>query len=271
MPSYHQSTKMEKVELMGIRIDNVTMEETLSEIEQLIKVKNNSYVITPNVNHVVKVQHDPEFKQVYDKADLVLVDGMPLVWAAKLLNKPLKDKVSGSDLFPLLCGLCEQKGYSVFLLGGTTTEIIKDTVTKLQKDFPKIKIAGYESPVFGFEKNVAESKRIVSLIKESKADVLFIGVGAPKQEKWIFEHKNDYQAGVSLAIGAAFNFYLGYTKRAPKWMQKNGLEWLYRFLQEPRRLFRRVFIENSEFFILFMKEIFAGGKKKSGKTEVKSV
>lgn len=255
---------------MGISIDNVTMNETLSRIEDLIRLNNSSYVITPNVNHVVKIHHDEEFKQVYDAADLVLVDGMPLVWAAKLLKKPLKDKVSGSDLFPLLCRLCEQKGYSIFLMGGTTDKIIKDTVDKLKADFPALVIAGYESPVFGFEKDEMESNRLAAVIRESKPDILFIGVGAPKQEKWIYKYKTDYKAPVSIAVGAAFNFYLGYTKRAPVWMQKNGLEWLYRFLQEPRRLFRRVFIENSEFFILLLKEVFASDKRKAGKTSVKS-
>lgn len=243
------------IRLMGIRIDNVTMEETLSKVEELLLLRKNAYVITPNVNHVVKVQHDPEFREVYDHADLVLVDGMPLLWAANMLKKPLKEKVSGSDLFPLLCRRCEEKGYSVFLMGGITPSIIQDTVKKLHLDFPKLKIAGYESPVFGFDQDEAESRRIAQKIKDSRADVLFVGVGAPKQEKWIYRYKDFYQAGVSLAVGAAFNFYLGYTKRAPKWMQKNGLEWLYRFAQEPRRLFKRVVIENSEFFKLFLKEL----------------
>jgi N-acetylglucosaminyldiphosphoundecaprenol N-acetyl-beta-D-mannosaminyltransferase len=251
---------LDKVPLMGVTMDNVTMTEALTIIEDFIRLKSNAYVVTPNVNHVVKVQHDNEFKEVYEQADLVLVDGMPLMWAARLLKKPLKEKVSGSDLFPVLCRLCEQKGYSVYLLGGTSEKIILDTVARMKADFPKLRIAGYESPDFGFETDEKESQRLASNIEKAAPDVLFVGVGAPKQEKWIYKYKMQYKAGVSLGIGAAFNFYLGYTKRAPVWMQHNGLEWFYRFLQEPRRLFHRCFIENSEFFKLLIKEFKSGRK-----------
>ena len=246
---------MNRIRLMNIEIDNVTIKEAIEATEILINKGENSFIVTPNVDHIVKVQEDIEFKEIYDKADLVLADGMPLIWVSKLLRKSLKEKVSGSDLFPLLCKMCEGKGYSVFLLGSASQEIIETTAQNLNNLFPKLKIVGKLSPSFGFEKKENETKDIIEKIKSVKPDILFVGVGAPKQEKWIYKYKNDYMVPVSIGIGASFDFIAGTVKRAPKWMQNLGLEWFYRFLQEPKRMFRRYFIDDSKFFKLILKEV----------------
>jgi N-acetylglucosaminyldiphosphoundecaprenol N-acetyl-beta-D-mannosaminyltransferase len=247
-------TSEKKFPLMGIEIDNVTMDETLIRINDLILSKRNSFILTPNVDHIMKVQKDIEFKNIYDNADLVVADGMPLLWAAWLLKNPLKERVCGSDILPLLFRLCAQKGYGIFLLGGSTEKVINETIEKLAVEFPDLKVCGYESPAFGFEKDEAESNRLINKIQKSDADILIVGVGAPKQEKWIFNHKNKYGASLSIGVGASIDFYSGNKKRAPVWMQHSGLEWFYRFLQEPGRMFKRYFIDDMQFFGLLFKE-----------------
>ncbi len=165
------------------------------------------------------------------------------------------EKISGADLLPEICRKAEKEQCRIFLLGSASQQIIEKTASNLMLKFPHLKIVGMLSPTIGFEKKEEENKRIIEEINKSKADILFVGVGAPKQEKWIHKHKDNLQVGVALGIGAAFDFIAGNVKRAPLWMQKNGLEWLYRFLQEPTRLFKRYFIDDMYFFILLIKEV----------------
>lgn len=242
------------INIFDTSIDNVTMEESIKYIEYLINNKKNAYVVTPNVDHIVKIQKDSLFKEIYENADLVLADGVPVVWASKLLKKPLKEKVSGSDLFPELCKFAAEKGYSVFFLGAAPG-VVDTASEKLKQAYPSLKVVGTYSPSYGFEKNEEESNKIVEMIKESKPDILFIGVGAPKQEKWVYKYKNKYNVPVSLGIGASFDFIAGNINRAPKWMQKCGLEWFYRFCQEPKRLFKRYFVEDAVFIKLLLEEL----------------
>lgn len=243
----------ERIDMFDIAIDNVTMEEAIYKIDQLIKENNNSYVVTPNVDHIVKIQDDNEFKKLYNESSLVLADGMPLIWASKMLNKPLKEKVSGSDLFPLLCEYASEKGYKVFFLGGREG-VAKTAAEKLKKQYKDLNVVGVYSPPFGFDKDQNENKKIIDMIKKSSPDILFVGLGAPKQEKWIFNNKDKYEVPVSLGIGASFDFVAESVKRAPLWMQKSGLEWFYRFSQEPKRMFKRYFIDDTKFIGIFLKE-----------------
>jgi N-acetylglucosaminyldiphosphoundecaprenol N-acetyl-beta-D-mannosaminyltransferase len=243
------------VELFNIRIDNVTMAEAILRIEQLIHNNRNAYVITPNIDHIVKVQEDPLFMEIYKNADLVLADGMPLIWASRLLKKPLKEKVSGSDLFPQLCAFSVQKSYKVFFLGAAPG-VVKKVAKIFQTKYSNLQIVGTYSPTYGFERNKVENDLIVDLIKRAKPDILFVGVGTPKQEKWIYENRRRYNVPLSLGIGASFDFVAGSIKRAPRWMQRSGLEWFYRFCKEPRRLFKRYFIDDMKFFKIFLNEIF---------------
>lgn len=244
---------MEKIKIFNINIDNVTMKEAIDKIDKIIKHRNKSYVVTPNVDHIVKLQKDEEFRRVYEDADLILADGMPLVVASKLLNKPIKEKVSGSDLFPELCELAAEKNYKVFFLGAK--EGVADLAAKnLVKKYSKLNVVGTYSPPFGFEKDEKENNKIIDMINASKAEILFVGVGAPKQEKWIYNNKERLNVHISLAIGASFDFIAGNVKRAPIWMQKIGLEWFYRFLQEPKRMFKRYFVDDMMFFKILIDE-----------------
>lgn len=243
---------MTRIKFLNIEVDNLTMKESIDKIDELIKNKKPSYIVTPNVDHIVKLEKDEEFKAVYKNADLILTDGMPLIWISKLLKTPIKEKVSGSDVFPKVCELADKKNYKIFLLGAAEGVGLR-AAKNLRVKYPNIDIVGVVSPSYGFEKNDDEIEDIISDINKVNPDILVVGLGAPKQEKFLYKYKEKLNVPVSLAIGASIDFEAGNIKRAPKWMQRNGLEWLYRFLKEPTRMFKRYFIDDVKIIKIFIK------------------
>lgn len=243
---------MEKQPLLNTFINNVTMSETVEAIEQMIAADKKSYVVAINVDVVMKIEADPYLKKIVDDADMVLVDGKPLVWISKLHEKPLKAKISGSDLVPLLCEISAKKGYSIFIIGGKDG-IAAQARQRLEQKLPGIRIAGTYAPPFGFENDQEELDKINRMISEAHPDLLIACFGCPKQEKWIYENIEKYDAKVSVCAGATVDFLAGNVKRAPKWMSEHGLEWFYRFLQEPRRMFRRYFVDDMKIIGLIKK------------------
>ena len=182
---------MSRIEFLNTQIDNLTMKEAVERIDQLIIKKKPGYVVTPNVDHIVKLETDAEFQQVYKYADLILTDGMPLIWISKLMKKPIKEKVSGSDLFPEVCKLAVEKKYKVFLLGAAPG-IAEIAAEKMKDKYGDLDIVGTYSPSYGFEKNQNEIDRIIEMINKVKPDILVVGLGAPKQEKFIFQYKEQF-------------------------------------------------------------------------------
>ncbi len=243
---------MEKQSLLNTYINNLTMQEAIKVIEKLLVEKKKSYIIPINVDVVMKIEDDPYLKKVVDSADLVLVDGMPLLWISKLYGKPLKAKISGSDLVPILCEVASHKGYKIFLLGGKDG-ISNKAKKRLEEKFHSINIVGTYAPPFGFEKNQMELEKINHLISEAHPDLLIVCFGCPKQEKWIFENIGKYEAKVSICAGATVDFLAGNIKRAPRWMSEHGFEWFYRFLKEPKRMFKRYFIDDVKIIKLIRK------------------
>lgn len=249
---------MNKVELFDIQFDNLTMIEALDRIEIMVsnnKLNNHfSYVVTPNVDHIVNTYKNADFKRVYENADLILVDGMPIVQASKMLKSELKEKISGSDLTPELFKLAQKKQFKVFIFGsreGVADIAIQRIQQENKYDFP---IIGY-SPPFGFEKDPDVLKDCIQKIKEYQPDLLLVSLGSPKGEFFIFNELSKLKVPVSIQIGASIDFIAGTVKRAPVWMQKSSLEWFYRFLKEPRRMFKRYFINDSLFLKIFVKEL----------------
>ena len=242
-----------RVSIAGVAIDNVNMVEAIDRIEQFIHEKQVRYVVTPNVDHIVKLQKDIEFKAVYKDASLVLPDGQPLIWAANFLGAPLKEKVSGSDLFPRLCERASQKGYKLFFLGGRPMAGERSAQI-LAKKYNAIKIVGVYSPPFGFERNCEENEKILRLINQAKPDILFVGLGAPKQEKWVHHHRDRLSVPVSIGVGVTFEFTAGMVRRAPLWMQSYGLEWFWRLMMEPKKLWKRYLIDDISFLGLIVKQ-----------------
>jgi exopolysaccharide biosynthesis WecB/TagA/CpsF family protein len=239
----------DRINLLGIDIDNVTFHETLIKIESLIENRKPSFIVTTNVDHLITLQEDSDFRKIYKRAALAVPDGVPLLWAARFLGKPLRERVAGSDLFPALCQLAAQKGYGLFFLGGRS-DVADKAKSTLERRCPGIKIVDTYSPSFGFETDPGEIEKICSLIKRARPDILFVGLGAPKQERFIFQYKDALNIPFSMGIGISFDFFAGTTKRAPIWMQKIGLEWFSRVLTEPRRLFKRYLIRDMRFFKL---------------------
>lgn len=248
---------MEKQPLLNTYVNNVNMDETIQAIEDMIASEKKSYIVAINVDVVIKIENDSYLKEITDKADMVLVDGKPLEWIAKWHNRPIKAKISGSDLVPILCERAAENGYSIFIIGGKEG-IAKKAQQNLERDLPGIKIVGTYAPPFGFEKDEIERKKINEMISNAHPDILIACFGCPKQEKWIYENYQKYDAKVSVCAGATVDFLAGNVRRAPRWMSDHGLEWFYRFLQEPKRMFKRYFVDDMKIFGLVRKY---GGSK----------
>lgn len=243
---------MSRIKFLNTEVDNLTMDEAICKIDELITNKKPSYVVTPNVDHIVKLEEDIEFKKVYENADLILTDGMPLIWISKLRKKPIKEKVSGSDLFPKICKLAAEKEYKVFLLGAAEGVAIK-AAQNLEKKYMGLNIIGTYSPSYGFENKNDEINKIIKMIREAGPDILAVGLGAPKQEKFLYKYKDELNVPVSLAIGASIDFEAGNINRAPKWMQNSGLEWFYRLVKEPKRMFKRYLVDDLKILSIILK------------------
>lgn len=248
---------MEKQPLLNTYVNNVNMDEAIQAIEDMIASKMKSYIVAINVDVVMKIENDSYLKEITDKADMVLVDGKPLEWIAKWHKRPIKAKISGSDLVPLLCKRATEKGYSLFIIGGKDG-IAEKAKQNLERDLPGIGIVGTYAPPFGFEKDEKELNRINEMISDAHPDILIACFGCPKQEKWIYENYQKYDAKVSVCAGATVDFLAGNVRRAPRWMSDHGLEWFYRFLQEPKRMFKRYFVDDMKIFGLVRKY---GGSK----------
>lgn len=230
---------------MNTYVDNVTEEEAIRHIEECIKDRKIGFVVTPNVDQIVMMEKNLYFREICDNAELSVVDGHPLLWIAKWYKRPIKEKICGSDLMPHLCRIAAEKGYKVFLLGAAEG-IAAKAADILKEQNPGLIIAGTYSPPFGFEKDQAELDKINRILKESEADMLFVGMGAPKQSVFIYENMDKYQIPMSFCVGATIDFIAGEQTRAPRWMTDHGLEWLYRLFKEPKRMFKRYIVNDTK-------------------------
>jgi N-acetylglucosaminyldiphosphoundecaprenol N-acetyl-beta-D-mannosaminyltransferase len=247
----------ERVTIAGVDIDRYTFDESVDVIlNHVLSNGSPEYVVTPNAQHIVDLQRDAEFQRIYRKAFLVVPDGVPLLWAAKFLQDPLRGRVNGTDLFERLAEVAAQHRLKVFLMGGRPGAADR-AATVLQNRHPGLQITGTYCPPFGFEKDPAELQRISDAVRDAAPDILFVGLGAPKQEKWIEQNYQALGVPVSLGIGVSFEFVAGMVQRAPKFMQKTGLEWFFRLLMEPRRLWKRYVVGNTVFLLMVLKQRFS--------------
>lgn len=243
---------MSRMKFMNTEIDNLTMEEALQAIRSLIKDKKGAYVVTPNVDHIVQLETNKKLQEAYANASLILTDGKPLLWISRWYGIPIKEKISGSDLFPLLCKMAALDGYKMFFLGAAEG-VAKKAAEKLVQQFTNLQIVGTYSPPFGFENNEREILKVKRMIKEKKPDILIVGLGCPKQEIFMYHHCMDTGVPVSFGLGASFDFEAGNIKRAPKWMANHGFEWLFRITQDPKRMVKRYLINDRKIFKLAIK------------------
>jgi N-acetylglucosaminyldiphosphoundecaprenol N-acetyl-beta-D-mannosaminyltransferase len=233
----HTNVAAPPIVLLGVPFDNVTTAETVGVIEQMVASRQPHHLVTANVDFLVQALHDVELHRILTDAHMVLCDGMPLVWASRLLGNRLPERVAGSDLVPLLIRVAAEKKYRIFFLGGSP-EITEKAVENLRVKHPELIISGYYSPPFAPLLEM-DHEEICRQVREAKPDLLFVSFGCPKQEKWISMHYRSLGVPVAVGVGATIDFLAGRSKRAPRWMQQTGLEWCHRLAQEPRRLVGR--------------------------------
>lgn len=240
------------IAILGVPFDNVTTADTIDIIARMIESRRPHYLATANVDFLVQAQRDVELRRILFDAHLVLCDGTPLLWASKLLGNELTERVAGSDLVPLLLRDAADKGYRVYFLGAAP-EVAKRGLDRIRSEHPKLQIAGHYSPPY---KPLMEMDHddVIRRIQEAKPDILLVAFGCPKQEKWISMHYQRLGVPVSVGIGGTIDFLAGHRKRAPRWMQKCGLEWIHRMAQEPGRLGPRYFHDIWSFGLPIMRQ-----------------
>ena len=238
-----------KVKILNINIDNISSKKLLKEIQK------GGLIVTPNVDHLIKLQKDADFYRIYREADYIICDSKILIWASGFLGNKIQEKISGSDFFPRFYHYYQHhENIKIFLLGGATG-VAEQAGQQINMKVNRRMVVGTYSPSFGFEKNEVECQKIVNLINQTEATVLAIGVGAPKQEKWVDLYRKQLKnIKIFLPIGATIDFEAGWVNRAPKWMSEVGLEWFYRLLSEPKRLWKRYLVESLPFFWLVLQQ-----------------
>lgn len=239
---------MDRVNILNVSIDNLSMLEFISNLKTGI-------VFTPNVDHLVKLQNDQEFAKAYEIADYRVCDSQIIFLVSRLLGSPLKDKIAGSDLFPAFCQYHQKnESIKIFLLGAGPG-VADKAKEKINAKIGRQIVVATHSPSFGFEKNEDECQEIIEKINQSDATVLAVGVGCPKQEKFIYKYRDQLpNIKIFLAIGATIDFEAGNVKRAPKLLRSLALEWLYRLVSEPKRLWKRYLVDDVVFFWLILKQ-----------------
>ncbi len=226
--------------ILGTPIDDVSMEEALDRIDTFVTIGRaigkGHQIATVNADFVVKSLHDAALQRILQEADLATADGMPLVWSARLLGVPLKERVTGADMVPALAARAAERDYSLYFLGAAPG-VAEQAAAILCARYPKLRIVGIHAP--SAQEIQADEGKIIAACRAAKPDILLVALGNPKQEKWIYRHADALGVPVMMGVGGTFDFIAGVTKRAPTWMQQSGLEWFHRLLQEPRRLWKR--------------------------------
>jgi N-acetylglucosaminyldiphosphoundecaprenol N-acetyl-beta-D-mannosaminyltransferase len=239
----------------GVRIDKVSLDETLTHCDQFIQSRVPHQIVVVNVAKLIKAKTDKFLRRIINQADLVGADGVPLVWLSKMLGNPIPGRVNGTDLMEKLVERAAQKGYSIFFLGAKP-DVVRKIVELYRQKYPNLRVAGYRDGYF----KPSEENEVVEEIRNSNADILFLAFGSPKKE--IFVRNYLYRMNVPCVhgVGGSFDVVAGVTKRAPVWMQNCGMEWFYRFLQEPDRMWKRYLITNLEFVAVVLLELMRRGQ-----------
>ncbi|MFT6843003.1 MAG: N-acetylglucosaminyldiphosphoundecaprenol N-acetyl-beta-D-mannosaminyltransferase, partial [Psychroserpens sp.] len=221
------------------------MNETLSFVQEAIATKQQIHHVVVNAGKVVQMQKDLQLRESVNSSDIINADGQAVVWAAKFLNKPLKERVAGIDLMQNLVKLAASKKYKIYFLGAEES-VVSKTVAHYSKEFGQEIIAGYRNGYY----QPQDEKEVINDIVSSKANILFVAITSPKKENFLYKYKNELASvNFIMGVGGSFDVIAGKTKRAPLWMQDIGLEWFYRFLQEPKRMWKRYLIGNSKFIL----------------------
>ena len=231
-----------RVPILNTYIDALTMEETISEVEKIIARGVPTQHVVINANKVNLMNEDPGLQRLVNECPLMNADGISILWAAKVLGLPIKDRVTGIDLFLNLVKVASEKGYKIYLFGAKE-EVVRKVKKVFEEEYPTLQIVGYRNGYFTEE----DEPEIVKNMAESGADMMFVAFSSPKKEYWINKYIDQLNIPFVMGVGGSFDVVAGVTERAPKWVQIRGFEWLYRLVQEPRRMWRRYVIGNAQF------------------------
>jgi len=254
-----------RLNILGVLVSSINMENALSILDTWIENHNQYYVCVTGVHGLIEAQRNAGFRQILNQAGMVTPDGMPLVWLNRLHGYKHVDRVYGPDLMLAACRKSLEKGWSHYFYG-SGPGVADQLADRLSEKYPGLKIAGKGTPPFhltGFE----ESSEIIERINQAKADILWVGLSTPKQEQWMVANFERIHVPVMIGVGAAFDFHAGIKKQAPRWMQRGGLEWLFRLLSEPGRLWKRYLVNNPLFIFLILLQV-TGLKKYSIDREI---
>lgn len=241
-----------RIELFGVPMDAMTMAQTIGEIDERLSAGIFTQHVVVNVAKVVQIQHDKELAAAVAACDIINIDGAGVVFGGRFLGKKIPERVAGIDLFENLLAYAEQAGRSVYLLGAMP-DVIENTVRVIRRDYPKLRIAGHHHGYFW-----KEEAQVVEQIRQSGAEMLFVGIASPLKEQFINRWRSQLGVLFAMGVGGSFDVVSGKILRAPLWMQRMGLEWLFRVLQEPRRLWRRYLITNTAFLKMLVREKWKG-------------
>jgi N-acetylglucosaminyldiphosphoundecaprenol N-acetyl-beta-D-mannosaminyltransferase len=249
-----------RANILGVGVSAVNMEMALHTVEDWISRRETHYVCVTGVHGVMESQRDEKLRHIHNVAGLVTPDGMPLVWLSRLIGFRQVARVYGPDLMLTGCERFAERGYRHFFYGGAPG-VADKLVVRLKSRFPGLQVAGTDSPPFR-PLTPQEDQAVVERINVARPDIVWVGISTPMQEHWMAEHVGRLSAPVLVGVGAAFDFHAGLKKQAPRWMQNSGLEWFFRLLMEPRRLWRRYLTNNPRFLRLILLQ--ALGRKPSG-------
>lgn len=246
------------IRLFGMDVAPLHEHEAVERVLRWIKYPDGGvhYVVTPNVQHAVMFQNNAPLRSAYEGASLVLVDGAPLLWASRLLGLDVPVRVAGSDLIPAILGSAQRldRALRLFLLGAAPG-VAERAATVAESTFPGVQVVGTSSPPVGFEHDERKNREILERIEQVGADLLVVGLGAPKQEIWVHSHRANLRVPVAVCAGATIDFLAGHRARAPRWMRWAGMEWMHRILTEPRRLAPRYAADALRFPTLLAREL----------------
>lgn len=245
---------MEKEEILGVDFRKTSLNNLVLELKDCIENNKKIHLHTVNVDHLILAQNNMDFNNVMQKADIIVADGMPIVWYSKIIKKPLPERVTGVDLSYSLCEKSAKYNFKMFFLGAKP-EVSLNAQKNIEEKYPDVNIVGRYSPSREEMDNEDLSKEIVNMINESGANVLLVALGAPRQEMWISKYMPYLKTNINIGVGATLDFMAGSVKRAPVYLQKLGLEWFYRLCSEPKRMFKRYIINDSYFIILIIKDL----------------
>lgn len=257
--------KMNRYQILNTYVNAISMDETINVIENIVKKGKPTQHVVINASKVNLMNEDRELRKIVNSCPLINADGASIVWAANVLGVPLKERVTGCDLFQKLVKVAADKEYRIYLFGAKE-DVVKKVKDIFEKQYPKLQIAGYRNGYF----TEADEPEIVKNMSESGADMMFVAFSSPKKEYWINKYLEQINIPFIMGVGGSFDIVAGVTERAPKWWQNHGLEWLYRFIQEPRRMWKRYIIGNVKFVSYTYKTKFSMRKQKKNEKRSKS-